>query len=219
MDQKQENAFTLVEVVIALLVFAIGILAVLALFPGGLQFSQRSHSETYISEFAEMALNAVGTELELNQSFWSTNDAGFARLAGRYCIGNTCPTNGPWRTPQSIWITNADQRLEYRLDINTNIVDRALRYKLTLERSPGMMAELLGTPSIETTFRPEIITPPGVEMWVWTARYCVRTSQVVRMNEHIIKADLWVRPGQYAYEGQRHFFRYYFDYKNKDGGD
>jgi len=209
-------AFTLVEVVLSLLVFAIGVLAVLGLFPGGLLHSKRSHSDTYISQFAEMALNAVGTELEINQDFWRTNN--FAAISSNYYLTSTTPDGidpPPWKSPPGVRIRPAIQTLEYQLFGDTNIVDRALRYKLTLERSPYMMAES-GDPMKETKMLLEVITNDFGEVFtVSNMYYQFRTNYFIPMDEHIIKAKLKVYPGLYGDDGYRYFFRYYFNYKNK----
>jgi len=210
---SDRTGFSLVEVVLALLVFAIGILSVLALFPSGLLLSQRAHQDTYISEFAEMALNSVGTELELNQLFWETNDAGFASLQDNYVITPTRPAGSPWYNPPAIIISS---NTTYRLMLasNTNMVDRALRYDLRLERSFGMICELLGDPvPIKTMTRGT--DSSGFPILITNMYYCIHTSQVVRMDEHIIKAHLRVTPGLYGSDGERYFFRYYFDYENR----
>ena len=212
---QSKDAFTLVEVVLSLLVFGIGVLAVLGLFPGGLLLSKRSHSDTYVSEFAEMALNSLGTELELNQAFWETNDAGFASMITNYYLPTPRPIESPWLFPSGIWMSAGSKTLEYRLASDTNITDRALRYQFTVERSPGMMDELLADPTVIRTFTRAVDPNTGQPYWITNAYFCIHTSQLVRMDEHIIKGKLTVQPGLYGTEGSRYYFRYYFDYKNK----
>lgn len=213
---QPKSAFTLVEVVLSLLVFGLGVLAVLALFPGGLLLSKRAHSDTYIAEFAEMALNAVGTELEITNVFWG---AGFDSASANYHIGTAGPADTSWLDQDGIWISNGYVTLEYRIkdpiDSSTNYADRTLRYNLTLERKAGTMDELLVTPASKAVFT-AVPNPNGTVTWQWIPRYCVPTSAVVRMDEHIIKAHLYVKPGPYGDSEQRYFFRYYFDYMNKD---
>jgi len=213
---SDRTGFSLVEVVLALLVFAIGILSVLALFPSGLLLSQRAHQDTYISEFAEMALNAVGTELELNQLFWETNDAGFASLQNNYVITPTRPAGLPWYNPPAIIISS---NTTYRLMLasNTNVVDRALRYELKLRRDNESeympMVELAAKPFVDTVIN--VVTTRGYVLWVKDNVYMIETNNVVPMHEHMITAHLRVKPGLYGSDGERYFFRYYFDYENR----
>ncbi len=53
----KKNGFTLVEIALALLVISIGVIAILGLFPAGLEANQRSIGETRAALFAEDVLN------------------------------------------------------------------------------------------------------------------------------------------------------------------
>jgi Tfp pilus assembly protein PilV len=203
----RKSAFSLVEVVLALLIFGIGILSVLALFPAGLLLSNRAHADTYIAEFAEMALNSLGTELELNQAFWDVDDTVFGVLVSTSRLETAVPAIGtPWSTPPALRMGNPYYTNQYRLDAKTNILDRSLRYQLTLERTPLMMAELNG---------PVKRVMASTNTRYWTVHYCVSPEHVAGMNEQIIKANLRILPGLYGTADERYFFRYYFDYKNR----
>lgn len=55
------EAFNLIEVMLALMVVSVGILAILALFPMGLDQNARSIGDTYIALFADEVLNGLRT--------------------------------------------------------------------------------------------------------------------------------------------------------------
>ena len=57
--KKSVHAFTLVEVALALMVVAIGILAVLGMFPAGLDQGEWSAAETHAALFAEEVFNGM----------------------------------------------------------------------------------------------------------------------------------------------------------------
>jgi len=59
-----KDGFTLVEIALALLVVAIGVVSIMALFPAGLKSNQRAIEETRVAMFAEDVLGGVKTMIE-----------------------------------------------------------------------------------------------------------------------------------------------------------
>jgi competence protein ComGF len=63
-DRKEKEGFTLVEIALALLVVAIGVVSIMALFPAGLQANQQGGDETRVALFAADVLNGVRALIE-----------------------------------------------------------------------------------------------------------------------------------------------------------
>ena len=63
-QEKKREGFTLVEIALALLVVAIGIVSIMGLFPAGLQSNQQAIEETRVAMFAEDVLNGVKSVIE-----------------------------------------------------------------------------------------------------------------------------------------------------------
>lgn len=57
--KKQKYGFSLVEIALAILVMAVGLLTVFAIFPAGLKQTQEAENDTRASMFAEYVLNSV----------------------------------------------------------------------------------------------------------------------------------------------------------------
>lgn len=100
MTRKRNNSgFTLIEIAIALLVVAIGVLAVFALFGSGLDSSSRAIADTQAAMFADGVLNAlrsksVGLAQEQNQATGTLRAiAGTLRVDGK---DSSCPWENFW---------------------------------------------------------------------------------------------------------------------------
>ncbi len=60
----KRDGFTLVEIALALLVISVGMLALLGLFPTGLQVNQEAINETQVALFAQEVFDGVRAELQ-----------------------------------------------------------------------------------------------------------------------------------------------------------
>ena len=60
----KRDGFTLVEIALALLVISVGMLALIGIFPTGLQINQRAIEETQAALFAQEVFDAIRAELQ-----------------------------------------------------------------------------------------------------------------------------------------------------------
>jgi len=117
------GGFSLVEISLALLIVAIGMLSILGMFPAGLDQNARSISDTHAALFAGEVFSSLRVRAETN---WDA-------------IGNTityipaAATNN-WSDPVNldIKLDNAINTNIYRHPDNTNLIDHAFRYRITL---------------------------------------------------------------------------------------
>jgi Tfp pilus assembly protein PilV len=117
-DSLAHSAFSLVEVSLALLVVAVGILSVLSLFPAGLDQGARSADETHASQFAEEVFGGL--------RIWAETD--FDSLANYSVPG---AADNMWegsREEIAFTGTNAATNV-YEFN---NIVDHSFRYRLSI---------------------------------------------------------------------------------------
>ena len=75
----ERSGFSLVEVCLALLVVAMGLLAILGLFPGGVRSSENAEADTYAALFADTVLSGIAANAATITD-WNTwnNDAAFS---------------------------------------------------------------------------------------------------------------------------------------------
>ncbi len=138
-QNKLKHGFSLIEISIALMVVAVGMLGVLSMFPVGLEQNERSVGETYCSLFAQEVLAGVKAYAEYD---WNRLDNFSMRLSvdafnGRYT------TNIIRTTTQTNVLV-----VKYMRDTGTNnIVNYALRYSLFIKTNgPIKSATLLVYP-------------------------------------------------------------------------
>jgi prepilin-type N-terminal cleavage/methylation domain-containing protein len=84
--RKTRRGFTLVEVALALLVVAVGLTAMLGLFPVGLKENQRAIDEARSAMFAEEVFNSIRAYILVRG--WQT---GWAELSGGTAIPGVAP--------------------------------------------------------------------------------------------------------------------------------
>ena len=124
--RRPSSGFSLVEVTLALMVMAIGILSIMSLFPAGLDQNARSIADTHAAFFAEEVFGGLHATAE-------TNWAGLANVslpvAARYDMwpdvtnqiqvtGTNITTIVYKYTPSAI--TYEDHALRYRLALTNN---------------------------------------------------------------------------------------------------
>ena len=116
------SGFSLVEITLALLIIAIGMLSILGMFPAGLDQNARSISDTHAAMFAEEVFSSLRVHAETNWQGIGNNTV--------YPVAAS--TN--WH-PLFNLDTMADNLVYinvYRHPSNSNVVDHAFRYRITL---------------------------------------------------------------------------------------
>ena len=126
-----QAGFSLVEVTLALMVMAIGILSIMGLFPAGLDQNARSIADTHAAFFAEEVFGGLQARAETN---WLKLDE-FLPIATTnwYEGGESLDT-----TVGSEVLTNKYIRTD-----NTNYEDHVLRYRLALTTNGLLKAATL----------------------------------------------------------------------------
>lgn len=118
------SGFSLVEVTLALMVMAIGILSIMSLFPAGLDQNARSIADTHAAFFAEEVFAGLQGQAE-------TNWTGLANVGLPIATTNWYEQNqGDLNTVLTSGLTNKYFRTKLAFDAND--VDHALRYRLVL---------------------------------------------------------------------------------------
>jgi prepilin-type N-terminal cleavage/methylation domain-containing protein len=119
-----ESGFSLVEVSLALLVAGIGLLAVFALFPSGLDLNKKAIDETQLSMFAEEVFNGYRT-LAASGSFGSLETE---------TIGPAAPHI--WKNyGADISIKAGSGSVSY-MALDAPVEEYAFRYELDIGQSP-----------------------------------------------------------------------------------
>lgn len=126
-DRKRRVGFTLVEIALALLVVSVGAMAILGLFPAGLEANQRAIGETRAALFAEDVLNSY--RAASRRIPWQDLDS--------YSAPAVAATM--WSSPDDLAIrvnTPGDNTVHvnvYALFDDESIVEFAVRYRLRME--------------------------------------------------------------------------------------
>ena len=136
-SRRQSAGFSLVEVTLAVLVVAVGLLSVMALFPDGLRTGKKATDETYAAFFAEEVMNGIKANVlpEL---------AGFDGLEG---VQLEAPNFGMWKNNGQDVIVEVTPNEEiyvnkYEIEIaggsEPDVVDHALRFRLKIAPVAGL---------------------------------------------------------------------------------
>lgn len=122
---RQRTGFTLVEINLVLLLFGVGITALLGLFPVGLRQSSLAMSDTRQAMFAEMILNSIHARtLEATDYYdWSTLANFKALVASTKIAGNSATGRATERV-----VIGEDVTFDKYLGQNRNVI----RYYLTV---------------------------------------------------------------------------------------
>jgi prepilin-type N-terminal cleavage/methylation domain-containing protein len=134
-DLGRKDGFTLVEIALALLVVAIGVVSIMGLFPAGLRANQKGIDETRIAMFAEDVLSGVKTVIE--ETLWDQvenelTSTGLPSVAPDLFANNTFHANG----------TRAIHKYSYGAPGST-LDAGTVRYELDISRvelSPGVFS-------------------------------------------------------------------------------
>lgn len=124
----RRRGFTLVEVSLALLVMAVGVLGAFALFPHALSESQRASAETQSSMFAESVFQTLRARA---QQQWSSVHSSFTILGpGALDAGTSV-----WADPKPVIRAGTPQEnyICYVRMFGQTMVEISLRYRLQIE--------------------------------------------------------------------------------------
>lgn len=176
--------FSLIEIVLALLVMAIGIVTLLSIFPAGLNFSRMSYEETRMAQAAETILNAIETELRIRPQLWERKWGGVTTRRWPngttesvsntvYGTGNSAynwhlhkltngvPTFNVWEYEDDlapVFISGSHWVTNsFVLQNYANLVDYSYRYNLSISSLDDThhLAELLSNPEGKHLYNPD----------------------------------------------------------------
>lgn len=127
------QAFSLVEVCLAILVLSIGMLALLSMFTAGLHQNKRSIDDTTAAFFAEEVFNgllaASEGDLVEDKISWYAIGASITNLI--------VAAESAWGNPPETLDVIMDNKIHtniYQFSDDTNIVNQSFRYSLNVER-------------------------------------------------------------------------------------
>jgi prepilin-type N-terminal cleavage/methylation domain-containing protein len=127
---RRRGGFTLVEVSLALLVMAVGVLGAFALFPHALAESQRASAETQASMFAESVFQTLRARAQSN---WNSVNSSFSILGpGAGVLG----TPAVWSEPAKATIRAGSGVQTYQCNVMVNsrvMTEMGLRYRLQID--------------------------------------------------------------------------------------
>jgi hypothetical protein len=145
-SRRVRSAFSLIEITLALLVFGVGVLAILALFPAGVKLSNDAYMETRMAALAELILNSVAVQIDMDRGFddnrWPMRTLDFsAPQAGAWdgeANGRLAIIANATNLPGSV-ATNIYRLLPAKA---ASVEDFVFRYKLTVKRPEMEAVEL-----------------------------------------------------------------------------
>jgi len=124
---SRNEGFSLVEVSLAILVVAVGILSAMALSPPGLDATREAVEDTHTALFAEEVLNGYRSLAEVLQN-WTLLDTW--PLVG--------PGEGIWENYDDLTVIPDNTiRANVYQRINSDIVEYAVRYRLRIASLPA----------------------------------------------------------------------------------
>lgn len=151
------SGFSLIEVSLAMMVMAIGILSILALFPAGLDQGARSLADTHAALFAEEVFAGLQAYAETN---WVGLESSRLPIAASPMWSNMA-TN-------SIYVTgvNTNNIVVTNIYINNNYEDYALRYRLVVVTNVGVNNFL-----------------KAATLWIWPGEFGTTNDAVIFYTE------------------------------------
>ena len=124
------QGFTLIEVALALLVIGVGIVGVFGLFPAGLEASRRTVNETQAAIFAEEVFGGFRAA------------AGVVPWASFDDIKVPIACSNLWASTPRVGKTSDRTPIVWRHPSDTNLVERALRYTLSVGKVSDVVKTL-----------------------------------------------------------------------------
>jgi type II secretory pathway pseudopilin PulG len=141
--ENAKAAFSLMEIVLALLVFALGVMATVSLFPAALRFNRDATDATRTAQFAQRVFNGVFAETVANTNRWeellswadwySTNKV---QDEQREVAVSLPPAENEsvafWQENSNltVYVSEDWKTHSFRYADNTNLVDFVMRYRL-----------------------------------------------------------------------------------------
>jgi hypothetical protein len=215
---ERRTGFSLIEVVLALLIFAMGILAVLAILPVGVSQNADAETVTYASAFASRTLNGVIGQTMVDTGLYDRIYVAATNGCTRPMIVSTQLMTGGSLTPFwdtsfpsnfSVVLYTGVQTVVFRSADDPACEDTVFRYTL--------VARVVSTPRL---FNPpasweELVvtspTPPYAETTNWAGGWWVRESEITdefgnkRHDMQSIRLELTIYPDRYGNRyGARH---------------
>jgi type II secretory pathway pseudopilin PulG len=109
--------FTLIEVTLALIVIAIGLMSIMALFPVGANANRDAIAENYAADAADQMLGFLASQIREDWSFWNNIDDELVNISG-------VPANiGSWtaQTGTNLYHTTVGGSRVYRMQQSTTV--------------------------------------------------------------------------------------------------
>lgn len=216
------TGFSLIEVVLALLIFAMGVLGVLALFPAGTSQNRDAQDYTYSAQFARRVFDGVLAQAMGNTSFWDNLSNQLATGCSTPMVVSRAPDSGDffWLDPNSFRVLcyTGEQTVVFRSQDNTNMVDHVLRYTLrgTVMEVPRSMngidtwiVDIVPTDFVFTnadgTVSNELNTNIITRWWIRQSEW---DSYDRRYRDKTLRLYLDVKPGRYGSRNRRTYACY-----------
>lgn len=120
---NSRSGFSIVEVSIALLVAAVGLLSVMALFPAGMMLARKAADETQCALFAEEVFNGFRALMSSTNLSWSSIDT----------LEIGVPAPDMWQNGDQLkFKANGSGTLVYKYKYEPDMLDYALRYVMSV---------------------------------------------------------------------------------------
>ena len=148
------NAFSLIEVMLAMMVISVGLLAIMSLFPMSLDQNARAVANGQAALFADELLNGIRACADEN---WDGLDGSLELPVAAVEFWDGAPANR-----FSLNGTNLMTNL-YNLAADTNLMNHVVRYRMALVTNGNIKA---------------------VTLWVWSGQYGVTSAPIVFYAEY-----------------------------------
>lgn len=132
---RELRGFSLVEVTLAMMVAAIGLLSIISLFTAGLDQNKRSINDTTAAFFAEEIFNGLLAASEGDEDKDPSDEISWSSI-GVSVTNLIIAADNAWDKPEAldVIIDNKIHTNVYRLSDDTNIPSHTFRYSLSIER-------------------------------------------------------------------------------------
>lgn len=218
---SRRTGFSLIEVVLALLLFAMGVLGVMSIFPAASVQNRDAQDFTYSAQFARRVFNGVLAETIGRTGFWDrlSNQVSVVGCTTAMIVAKA-PDNDEffWQDPNTFEIRcyTGIQTVVFRSYDDTNVVDHVLRYKLT-----GAMRELPRNLQFDGWYpnitNVDFLMPDGtysnmnvgtnwVEFW-WSGPIDYQ-QYLTRYRDKTLELRLEIWPGRYGARNRRVYHCY-----------
>lgn len=186
MKKTYGSGFTLIEVALAVLVVAIGVLGVIALFSHGLNASAKAVADTHASMFAENVFNGLRARSLLMAERQTPATNTWNAFWTNFVAGNTSMTVAAAVPGWSVWTnttlirvggpyTQVFANIPTHGGGTTGVVDHAFRYRIDAWVTNVMASNLVSAEVNSTWYSwwtaPVTNTTAGVLLYVWENQF------------------------------------------------